>query len=133
MSINIKNTNDPFYRYKRPISKISNKSGRTTIDNLKEIALCLKTKPHYILHYIKVTKSVPIVKSDIKAILTHGEIEELLNKFISEYIICSLCHDPEYVINKDGKNLCNNCNACGNSILIPKNKFTNIIYKDFTL
>lgn len=132
--INIGDSVDPFYRYRRPLSIVENKTGKTIITNLDAIAKSLHTKSSYILYYIQLVKSIPVgTKSDIKTILTKTEIELLINSFINEYILCTVCKYPELVINQTGKKLYFSCNACGNIMNIPENKFTKIIYKDFKL
>jgi len=131
-TVNIGNTDDPFYRYKRPVSIIENRSGKTIISNLENIAKALETKPSYILYYIQLEKSTTITpKLEIKIILTKLEIEYLLNKFINEYILCSLCKYPETIIKKTGGKLYFSCKACGHAKNIPENKFTKKIYKDY--
>ena len=132
--INIGDSIDPFYRYHRPISIVENKAGKTIISNLTAIAKSLQTKPSYILYYIQIVKSIPCgTKSEIKTILAKSEIELLINSFINEYILCTICKFPELVIKQTGKKLFFSCNACGNVTSIPENKFTKIIYKDFKL
>ena len=132
MTTNIGNTNDPFYRYKRPISIIENRKNNTIIKNIDNIAKSLHTETKYILYYIQLAKSVVITpKGEIKAILNKNEIEELINKYIDVYILCKKCKYPELVIKKHNNNkLYYSCNACGYSIDIPEDKFTKIIYKD---
>ena len=135
MLVNIGNLTDPFYRYKRPISIITNKSGKTTIVNLYEIAKALETNPKYILHYIKLNKSVAITNNnEIKSIISKLDIEKLIDTFINEYILCSKCNLPELIIKKESdknKKLYFSCKACGNIYFIPENKFTKIIYKNY--
>lgn len=131
MSVNIGNSSDPFYRYKRPTSIIENKANKTKIINLDLIAKALKTKPSYIIYYIQITKSTSINgKYEINKILTKAEIESLIDHFIDAYILCTKCRYPELVINKTDSKLYFDCNACGNSTSIIENKFTKIIYKD---
>jgi translation initiation factor 2 beta subunit (eIF-2beta)/eIF-5 len=132
MTTNIGETDDPYYRYKRPISLVENKSGKTTITNLEDIAKSLHTSPKYILYYIQLAKSTSITtKNELKTILTRSEIEVLINKYIDEYILCSKCKYPELVTKQSDKKLYFSCNACGNHMNIPENKFTKIIYREY--
>lgn len=132
MTTNIGDIIDPFYRYKRPISIIENKSGKTIITNLDIIAQSLHTKPSYILYYIQLEKSASVTpKGEIKTLLSKLEVEGLINKFIEQYILCNVCNYPELVIEESKKKIYFSCNACGNHIDIPENKFTKIIYKDY--
>lgn len=122
---------DPFYRYKRPVSIVENKSGCTKVINLDDISRALHTESSYILHYIQLKKSIAAAKNgDIKTIILQNEIEKLLNEFINEYILCKKCGLPELHIEKTKKVLDFICDACGHSEKIPENKFTKIIYKN---
>ncbi|XWV24781.1 mimivirus translation initiation factor 5 [Tupanvirus deep ocean] len=129
---NIGDSIDPFYRYRRPVSIVENKAGKTIITNLDNIAKALNTKSSYILYYIQLTKSTFITsKSEIKTVLTKSEVEELVNKFIEQYILCTVCKYPELITKKSGKKLYFSCNACGNTMDISEDKFTKIMYKDY--
>ena len=131
MSTNIGESTDPFYRYRRPISQVENKGKTTSILNLEEIAKSLHTKSKYILYYVQLEKSIPVQKNEIKTVLSHSQIEQLINQFIDKYIICSKCKYPELIIKANGKKLCQNCEACGHCVELPNNKFTKIIHKDY--
>ena len=129
--INIGESIDPFYRYKRPVSIIENRSGKTIISNLDNIAKSLHTKSSYILYYIQLEKSTSVTnKGEIKMELSKNEIEILINKYTEEYVLCALCKYPELVFKELNKKLYFGCNACGHSVEIPENKFTKIFYKD---
>lgn len=131
-TINIGKTDDVFYRYKRHISLLEHKSGKTIITNLSTICADLNTKPSYFLYYIQLEKSIPVTnKGEIKTIIKQAEIELLINNFIDKYILCAKCKYPELEIKKSNKNLYFSCKACGNVIDIIENKFTKIIYKDY--
>ncbi|AYV85096.1 MAG: hypothetical protein Satyrvirus3_27 [Satyrvirus sp.] len=133
VSVNIGNSNDPFYRYKRPTSIVQNKGNKTIISNLDAISKSLYTKPAYILHYIQIKKSAPITPNgEIKMFIGKNEIETLVNEFINDYILCNKCSLPELVIKKIDSKLCFSCNACGTVVFVPENKFTKIIFKEFT-
>lgn len=132
MSVNIDNSVDPFYRYKRSEAKIENKSNKTIITNLNDVAKALHTKPSYILYYVQLEKSTVVTgKGEIKANLTKLEVEKLINDYVSRYILCAKCNYPELSIKAEGVKLYFNCEACGHNVFIPVNKFTKIIYKDF--
>lgn len=134
MSKNIGNSIDPFYRYRRPISIVTHRKNFTIIKNLTEIAKALETEPDYILHYIKLTKSVSITnKLEIKSVIQLEQIEDLIDKFIDEFILCENCILPEIVIKPSHTKLYFSCKACGHLKNIPKNKFTRIMYKKYFL
>ena len=124
---------DLFYRYKRPCAICEYRGGKTTIiSNLEDIAKALHTKPFYIIYYIQLAKSTSVTtKGEIKMVISLVEIESLINQFIDEYVLCIVCHLPELVIKKSGKDLEFNCEACGHATRLAKNKFTKAIYKDY--
>jgi translation initiation factor 5 len=131
-TINIGTSVDPFYRYKRPVSMVENRTGKTIITNLNDISKALCTKSSYILYFIQLEKSTSVTdKGEIKMILTKSMIEDFINKYIEKFVLCNICKYPELAIKQANKQLYFICNACGNTTEIPKNKFTKIIYKDF--
>ena len=132
MTTNIGDISDPFYRYKRPTVNIENRTNKTVITNIEEVAKALHTKAAYIMYYIQLGKSVPTTpKGDIQGAIKKIDIENLINTFINQYILCKKCNYPELVIKKNGSKLYFSCDACGSTEDIPENKFTKIIYKDY--
>lgn len=128
-NIPIGKTDDPFYRYKRPVTIVKHLNNKTIITNLDSISKALNTNAAYILYYIQLQKSVPVIKNEIKAIIPQPEIETLINEYIEQYILCDICHYPELIIDGTQTKLYFSCHACGYSKDIPKNKFTKIMYK----
>ncbi len=129
--INIGDSDDIFYRYKRPVSIVVIQSSKTVITNLDDIARALNTKISYILYFIQLEKSTSITnKGEIKTLLTKSIVEDLIGKFTEKYVLCNICKYPELVTKQTNKKLYFSCNACGNTKEIEKNKFTKIIYKD---
>lgn len=134
MTTNIGDSIDPFYRYKRPLAVLETKKNTTIISNIDAIAKSLHTEPKYILYYIQLAKSTSVsTRGEIKMVLNKAEIENIINQFISEYILCQVCNYPELVIKKEKNQIYSSCNACGNSCSIPENKFTKIIYRDYAI
>lgn len=41
------------------------------------------------------------------------DLAKLLDKFITKYVLCSVCQLPELRIDVDKKNLLSTCNSCG--------------------
>ena len=130
--INIGDSIDPFYRYKRPRTICEHHKGRTIIVNLEDIAKALHTKASYITYYIQLEKSTSATTNgEIKTIIPQSEVEKIINDFIEKYILCMVCRYPELVTRIYRKELESHCEACGHITTIPKNKFTKIIYKDY--
>ena len=92
MITNIGNSIDPFYRYTRPIAIVINKTKSTVITNIENIAKALHTESKYILYYTKVVKSTSIAANgEIKMVLSKSQIEDIINNYIDEYILCKNC------------------------------------------
>lgn len=119
MSININNSNDPFYRYKRDKIEIVYKGNETHILNLHKIARQLCCSPIKDEKYIqslykallrKIKKLGTSVKEIENVTVVKGKIEksileDLLNNFIKKYILCPKCSSPEFNTKI--------CSACG--------------------
>lgn len=131
MSTNIGNSDDPFYRYKRPLAIVENRGKTTSIKNLDAISKSLDTKSNYLLYYIQLEKSTSVTKGTINTILSSKQIEEMVNGFINKYILCKSCAYPELMIQEDGQKLFWKCKACGHHEEIPLDKFTKVIHRDY--
>jgi len=119
MSININNSDDPFYRYKRDIISIVHKQSETHILNLHKIARQLCCTPIKDEKYIeslykallrKIKKLGTSVKEIENIVVVKGKIEKsvlegIINNFIKKYILCPKCSSPEFNTKI--------CSACG--------------------
>jgi translation initiation factor 5 len=123
-TINIRtDVKDPFYRYKmeRLQSKIEGKGNgiKTVVANLPSVAQSLARPPAYIIKYFGFelgaqTNTNP--KDDrwiINGAHEASKLQESLDGFISKFVLCKSCKNPETEINiKDGRILLD-CKACG--------------------
>lgn len=116
------NISDINYRYKRErinITILNNCGGVTQINNLDNIAESLGENKNNIISYLKKNLNVSIDKKNIiKKIETVDNLEILLENYISEFILCKNCNNPEFIENlTNKKNGQNNrmCKACGKS------------------
>ncbi|KPI35074.1 putative eukaryotic translation initiation factor 5 [Cyphellophora attinorum] len=114
---------DPFYRYKmeRLQSKIEGKGNgiKTVVANLPSVAQSLARPPAYVIKWFGFelgaqTNTNP--KDDrwiINGAHEASKLQDSLNGFISKYVLCKSCKNPETEINiKDGRILLD-CKACG--------------------
>lgn len=123
-TINIRrDVTDPFYRYKmeRLQSKIEGKGNgiKTVIVNLSSVAQSLARDPGYVIKYFGFelgaqTNNKP---SDDRWIINGAhdaaKLQDYLDGFISKFVLCKKCKNPETDIKiKDGR-IQLDCKACG--------------------
>ncbi|KAL8927576.1 MAG: hypothetical protein Q9208_002383 [Pyrenodesmia sp. 3 TL-2023] len=114
---------DPFYRYKmeRLQSKVEGKGNgiKTVIVNLSSVASSLSRPPSYVIKYFGFelgaqTNNNPaddrwIINGSHEA----SKLQDYLDGFISRFVLCKKCKNPETDVNiKDGRILLD-CKACG--------------------
>ncbi|KFY32287.1 hypothetical protein V493_00337 [Pseudogymnoascus sp. VKM F-4281 (FW-2241)] len=123
-TVNIRrDVSDPFYRYKmeKIQSKIEGKGNgiKTVIVNLSSVAQSLARPGAYVIKYFGFelgaqTNSNP---ADDRWIINGaheaGKLQDYLDGFISRFVLCKKCKNPETeVVLKDG-NIVLDCKACG--------------------
>lgn len=114
-------SNDPHYRYKREkVRTIFNNKDSTTLVNITQIAKQLKVDPSQITNYLQKKCGMTIFGFSIRSKnkIAEESLENQLEKFIREFVLCPKCKLPEL---KDG-----GCNACGYS----ENSSKNFLVKD---
>ena len=110
-------SSDPFYRYKRALLKVNttNANGGTThLLNLDKVAQQIERKPEDLLQYLKKTLHVngqhkKGVGYLIKAVVTAEQLDDLLEEYILQYVICTYCNNPETTTTAGVLH----CRACG--------------------
>ncbi|KAI4259352.1 MAG: hypothetical protein L6R42_004595 [Xanthoria sp. 1 TBL-2021] len=123
-TVNIRrDVSDPFYRYKmeRIQSKVEGKGNgiKTVIVNLSSVASSLSRPPSYVIKYFGFelgaqTNNNPnddrwIINGSHEA----SKLQDYLDGFISKFVLCKQCKNPETDVNfKDGYILLD-CKACG--------------------
>ncbi|KAF2191534.1 hypothetical protein K469DRAFT_697188 [Zopfia rhizophila CBS 207.26] len=123
-TINIRrDVTDPFYRYKmeRLQSKIEGKGNgiKTVIVNLSSVAQSLARPPAYVIKYFgfELGAQTNTNPSDDRWIINGAhdasKLQDYLDGFISKFVLCKKCKNPETDVNiKDGRILLD-CKACG--------------------
>ena len=140
-NINIRrDVTDPFYRYKmeRLQSKIEGKGNgiKTVIVNLSSIAQSLARPPAYVIKYFgfELGAQTNTNPSDDRWIINGAhdasKLQDYLDGFISKFVLCKKCKNPETVVNiKDGHILLD-CKACGQLCDVdPRLKLSSFILK----
>ena len=117
---------DPFYRYKVP-APVLRREGRgngakTVIVNLSEIAKSLNREPDYIIRFISYEIGVSSQYKRPYYSLNGSHRYELLssqlNKFVSRFVSCATCGNPETVFFARKKSLRICCKSCGCSSIL---------------
>ncbi|KAF2456368.1 putative eukaryotic translation initiation factor 5 [Lineolata rhizophorae] len=140
--INIpRDVSDPFYRYKmeRLLSKIEGKGNgiKTVVANLPSVSTSLARPPSYVIKYFGFelgaqTNNNP---ADDRWIINgahdSGKLQDQLDGFISKFVLCKKCRNPETDLQcKDG-HIFMDCKACGQrSEVDPRSKLSSFILKN---
>ncbi|KAI9737192.1 MAG: hypothetical protein M1834_000785 [Cirrosporium novae-zelandiae] len=123
-TINIRrDVSDPFYRYKmeRLQSKIEGKGNgiKTVVVNLSSVAQSLARPPSYVIKYFgfELGAQTNTNPSDDRWIINGAhdasKLQDYLDGFISRFVLCKKCKNPETDVTiKDGHILLD-CKACG--------------------
>jgi translation initiation factor 5 len=132
---------DPFYRYKmeKLQSKIEGKGNgiKTVIPNLTSVAQSLARPPNYVIKYFGFELGAQTNKDPkddrwiINGAHESAKLQDYLDGFITKFVLCKKCKNPETVVNiKDGRILLD-CKACGQiSEADPRLKLSGYILKD---
>ena len=136
LNIGFDNTDDINYRYQMPkmIIKVEGKGNgiKTIIVNLDDISQSLNRSSDIILKYFSYSLGAISEKNNIiKGPHKIEVLNELLNKFIEKYVLCSLCSNPETTYTCVNKSLNINCIACGHIQLSDNSKIMDYVYKKY--
>ena len=123
-TVNIRRDNpDPFYRYKmeRIQSKIEGKGNgiKTVIVNLSSVAQSLARPPAHVIKYFgfELGAQTNTNPNDDRWIINGAhdasKLQDYLDGFISKFVLCKKCKNPETEVHiKDG-HITLDCKACG--------------------
>jgi translation initiation factor 2 beta subunit (eIF-2beta)/eIF-5 len=116
-----RSVNDPTYRYKRDKIEIviqNTNGGITKLLNIDKIATQLGSTQEDILKFLKKKANTGIIEKNgpfLRKSETVDNLENMLEDFISESILCPLCKNPEFTEEKIKKACIKTCKACGHS------------------
>ena len=133
---NNENMEDEFFRYKRPDIVLNyeghGKNTKTIILNLLDLANSLSRPSTEIMKYFSYEFGTQTKQNTLKGMFSKTDMNNILHKYIQEYIVCSLCSLPStsYKIKKSKIKII--CSACGNesSKLPSEHKIINYIQKN---
>lgn len=141
-TVNIRrDVTDPFYRYKmeRIQSKIEGKGNgiKTVIVNLTSVAGSLARPPSHVIKYFgfELGAQTNTSPNDDRWIINGAhdasKLQDYLDGFISKFVLCKKCKNPETDVHiKDG-NITLDCKACGKiSDVDPRLKLSSFILKN---
>ncbi|KAK5174525.1 eukaryotic translation initiation factor 5 [Saxophila tyrrhenica] len=123
-NVNIRrDVTDPFYRYKmeRLQSKIEGKGNgiKTVIVNLSNVADQLDRPPSYVIKYFgfELGAQTNIDPKDDRWIINGAheatKLQDYLDGFISKFVLCKDCKNPETVVSVKEGDIILDCKACG--------------------
>ncbi|KAJ5087878.1 Translation initiation factor IF2/IF5 zinc-binding [Penicillium angulare] len=141
-TVNIRrDVTDPFYRYKmeKLQSKIEGKGNgiKTVIVNLNSVAQSLSRPPAYLIKYFgfELGAQANAKPTDERWIINgaheSSKLQDYLDGFISKFVLCKKCKNPETdVIIKDEK-ITLDCKACGQRCDVdPRLKLSTFIVRN---
>ena len=135
-NIGFNNIDDINFRYQmsKMIIKVEGKGNgiKTIIVNLEDISKSLNRRSDIILKYFSyslgsITEKNNIIKGPHKL----ETLNELLNKFIEKYVLCSFCSNPETIYTFENNMLTIDCTACGHIQKADNSKIVDYIIKKF--
>ena len=139
LNLDPNNQHDPFYRYQMPEVKIKiegNGNGiKTVLVNLEQIGSAIMRHPEYLLKYIsQYLGTMGMCKANkyiVTGEFTQNVIQQKIFDFITDFVLCGSCRNPETTFNLDNKKLYLICKACPNKTCLTKiDKTYNFILKN---
>lgn len=138
INIGRKNIKDPFYRYKMPILSIKNigkgNGIKTELINIEDISRALSRDQESIMKFLAYELGTIAKRNIINGKFDESILNDILDKYITKYVICNICENPEtfFVIKK--KILKTQCKACGKRYEMDINhKYTDYILRKFDI
>ncbi|CEJ61108.1 putative eukaryotic translation initiation factor 5 [Penicillium brasilianum] len=141
-TVNIRrDVTDPFYRYKmeKIQSKIEGKGNgiKTVIVNLTSVAHSLSRPPAYVIKYFgfELGAQANAKPSDDRWIINGAhdapKLQDYLDGFISKFVLCKKCKNPETDVNIKDDKITLDCKACGQRTDVdPRLKLSTFIVRN---
>ncbi|KAF9885012.1 hypothetical protein FE257_000835 [Aspergillus nanangensis] len=141
-TVNIRrDVTDPFYRYKmeRLQSKIEGKGNgiKTVIVNLNSVAQSLSRPPAYVIKYFgfELGAQANAKPTDDRWIINGAhdaaKLQDYLDGFISKFVLCKKCKNPETDVSIKDDKIILDCKACGQrSDVDPRLKLSTFVIRN---
>lgn len=137
ISIDPKRRGDPFYRYKMPPLelKISSHKGKvvTEIINADALAKSLHLNKENLMKMFSVELSTRVDKklNYISGNFSIGELQNILDSFISNHLLCEKCQLPELTVyNSKSKAIKSKCRSCSHKTVIIPDRGKLLLYDE---
>lgn len=115
---------DPCYRYMMPQLETQlfgkNQSRRTVLVNLNDIGAALQRDTDEIVKYIACRLGVSSTSCSIKGEHSVKELQELVQDYIEQYVLCPTCGLPETSYKVKRSTVQARCAACGHKSYIEE-------------
>lgn len=115
--LNIGGETDPFYRYKMPQmeTKIEGRGNgiKTVLVNIEAVASALSRSTDELMALFKLKLGTRTKDHTLNGEFSALELQQHLATYISQFVLCSSCSNPEthYLVHKTY--ICIKCAACG--------------------
>jgi translation initiation factor 2 subunit 2 len=104
-------------RFNVPEVDVFQEGKQTVIRNFGDIVEALRRDPEHLLHFLLRELGAPgFIESRraiLKAKISPSQITDRINGYTETWVICSECGRPDTHINKEGRILVLECEACG--------------------
>ncbi len=104
-------------RFEIPKVKGHIQGNKTIITNFHQIAQFLSRTPEHLLKYVQKELATPgtLAKNGLifGTKIPASRINEKVEKYVEEYVLCSECRKPDTKLVKEDKYLFKKCMACG--------------------
>ena len=90
---------------------------KTVISNFYQIAQALGRKPEQLIKYLTKELATPVTTKsnyvEFGAKMPASRINERIEKYVEDYVLCNECGKPDTKLLKEGKYMFIKCLACG--------------------
>jgi translation initiation factor 2 subunit 2 len=104
-------------RLQLPKPETSISGNRTFLYNFNEICDVLNRKKNIVLKYfagdLATAGTIEGAYAVFQGTFSNQNIDQVLNRFVKEYVICSICHRPDTQIFRKARYYLLKCEACG--------------------
>ena len=110
---------DQHYRYRMDLLETKYETEKTVIVNLESVAKSLNVVPKMILKYFGIRLGCQTIQPNILKGY-HRNLQDILQRFIEEYVLCLKCQLPELDYRRGKKEIRFSCRSCGFTRKIDK-------------
>lgn len=104
-------------RFTIPEPDVFQEGKQTVIRNFGDIVEALRREPEHLLHYLLRELGTPGQidgrRAIFKAKISTSQIMDRIQSYTETFVLCSECGRPDTRINKEGRTLVLECEACG--------------------